>query len=400
MTSLHDRRATVTGVGLVTAFGPNATETWAAVRDGRSAVRLVDLEGTRVLGAPAPTLDDAEEHNVAMALVAAREALVDAHLRPDDLPQGRTACTVSSSKGGMKSLFALHRGFLEEGTAPAGLWPLVSPAAPGAAVARAMGITGPVVNYAAACATGLHAVIAGAQLIASGEVDVVLAGATDASLVLPLVAAFDRMGVLSRRLDDPEHAARPFDRTRDGFVIGEGAAVLVLEAGERARGRSYARVAGTAWGADAYDLARVKNAHSAIGPLVKQALARAGKTPAQVDYINAHGTGTAANDPTEATAIREALGAAADDVPVSSLKASIGHLLGAAGGVELALTLLAMRDGFLPPTLNLTDADPACDLHHIIGGGITREVRTAVKISAGFGGHIGIVVLERGERSG
>jgi len=175
--------------------------------------------------------------------------------------------------------------------------------------------------------------------------------------------------------------------------------VLVLEAAGRAGGRDYAHLAGIAWGTDAYDLARVRSRRSAIGPLMKDALAQAGRAPGDIDYVNAHGTGTVANDPMEAAAIREALGDAADDVPVSSVKAAIGHLLGAAGGVELVLAVLAMRDGVLPPTLNLNDPDPACALNHVANVAAEREINTAVKISAGFGGHIGIVVLERGERS-
>lgn len=404
MTSTTRHLAAVTGVGLITGFGVSAAETWSAVRAGTSAVRGMDLDGVRVIGAPAPGVPDARsrEPNISMALHVARSALADARIHPEQLPAERTACTVSSSKGGMKSLFGLHRLFLEGGELPADFWERVSPSAPGAAIAAELGIRGPVINYAAACATGVHAVIAGVRLIGSGEVDVVLAGATDASLTLPLVTAFSRMGVLSARLDDPEHACRPFDRTRDGFAVGEGAAVLVLESEERARKhprRSYVHLCGAAWGADAYDLARVRTAHSSIGPLIRSALGRAGMTAADVDYLNAHGTGTQANDPMESAAVREALAEHAEGVPVSSLKPAIGHLLGAAGGAELALTILAMHHGFIPPTLNLTDPDPECRLNHVALAGVERELRVAVKISAGFGGHIGIVVLERGDRN-
>lgn len=404
MTSTHRHRAAITGVGLVSAFGPRASETWSAVREGRSAIRALELDGVPVLAAPAGPLtsEPSPEPNVSLALLASREAVADAGIAAGELAGPRTACTISSSKGGMKSFFRLHRAFLEGEEQPPDFWELVSPSSPGTAVAGEFGITGPLVNYSAACATGVHAVIAGVRLIESGEADVVLAGATDASLALPIVAAFDRMGVLSRRLDDPQRACRPFDRTRDGFAVGEGAAAFVLESAERARtkpSRVYARVAGTAWGADAYDLARVSTAHSAIGPLITHALERAGRTAADVDYVNAHGTGTIANDPMESAAIREALGKNSARVPVSSLKASIGHLLGAAGGVELALTVLAMRDGFVPPTLNLNDPDPLCDLNHVARRGMKRKLNVTVKIAAGFGGHIGIVVLEKGERT-
>jgi len=176
---------------------------------------------------------------------------------------------------------------------------------------------------------------------------------------------------------------------------------MVLESEERARRkpeRVYARVAGSAWGADAYDLTRMSSVHSTIAWLIATALGRGGMSAAEVDYVNAHGTGTQANDPLECAAIREALGEHAMHVPVSSVKPSIGHLLGAAGGAELALTVLAMRDGFIPPTLNLEEVDPQCRLNHVAKQGIEREVRVAVKIAAGFGGHIGIVVLERGGR--
>jgi 3-oxoacyl-(acyl-carrier-protein) synthase len=301
----------------------------------------------------------------------------------------------------MKSLFRMHRAVREGAPVPADFWELASPATPGLSVAREFGVTGPVINYCAACATGVHAVIAATHLITSGEADVVLAGATDASLVQPLVASFERMGVLSRRIDDPSGACRPFDRTRDGFAIGEGAAVLVLESSERARahpGRVYAWVSGTAWGGDAFDLARVSRSRNSIGPLITRALKQAGLGPRHVDYIGAHATGTRDNDPVEASAIREAFGEDTMRVPVSSLKPAIGHLLGAAGGAELALTLLAMRDGFIPATLNLNACDPECTLNHVAKVGIERHINVAVKIAAGFGGHIGIVVLERGDR--
>jgi 3-oxoacyl-(acyl-carrier-protein) synthase len=395
------RCAHITGVGLITGLGGSLQETWSAVREGRSAVRVVTLSGLRVLGAPVP-LDEKldEEPNVTLARDAAAQALRDAGLCASDLDGRRTACTISSSKGGMKSLFRLHEAFRDGQGVPEDFWQRVTLDSPGVAVARDLGIRGPVVNYAAACATGVHAVIAGASMIQHDEADLVLAGAVDASLVEPLAAAFDRMGVLSHRFDDAVHACRPFDRSRDGFAIGEGAAVMVLEAEERLSEEKRAfcpRVAGTAWGADAYDLARVNTEQSAIGPLLVEALERAGQTPDEVDYINVHGTGTIANDPMESAAIRDGLGDAADVVPASSLKPYVGHCLGAAGGVELALTVLAMRDGYLPHTLNLEDPDPACSLRHVTAGGERRQVKVAVKISAGFGGHIGIVVLKRGD---
>jgi 3-oxoacyl-(acyl-carrier-protein) synthase len=404
VTLRRDYGAAITGIGLVTGFGVGRAETWRRVRARESAVRRLDLDGTRILGAPAPASDQtlSAEPTIVMALEAAREALSDARIAPGELPSTRAACTVSSSKGGMKSLLRLHRAFLDGETPPADFWELVSPSSPGTLIAREFGIQGPVINYAAACATGVHAVIAGLALIRSGETDVVLAGATDASLVQPVVAAFERMGVLSRRLDDPAGACRPFDRTRDGFAIGEGAAVLVLESMERANarpGRAYVRVVGSSWGAEAYDLARVSTGPSSIGPLIRKALDDAGILPREVDYVNAHGTGTVANDPVECASIREALGEHATGVPVSSLKPAVGHCLGAAGGVELALTVLAMRDGFLPPTLNLTDPDPECRLNHVPPAGLERDVSVAVKIAAGFGGHIGIVVLRRGDRA-
>ena len=404
MTHRQDYGAAITGIGLVTGLGAGRVETWRRVRACASAVRRLDLDGTSILGAPAPPLDQthSSEPTIVMALEAAREALRDAGIPPGQLASTRAACTVSSSKGGMKSLLRLHRAFLDGEAPPADFWELVSPSSPGTLIAREFRITGPVINYAAACATGVHAVIAGLALIRSGEADVVLAGATDASLVQPVVAAFERMGVLSARLDDPAGACRPFDRTRDGFAIGEGAAVLVMESPEHADlrpGRAYVRVVGSAWGAEAYDLARVSTGPSSMGPLIRRALDDAGISPGEVDYVNAHGTGTVANDPVECASLREALGEHAMDVPVSSLKPAVGHCLGAAGGVELALTVLAMRHGFLPPTLNLTDPDPECRLNHVPPAGLEQPVNVAVKVAAGFGGHLGIVVLRRGDRT-
>ena len=250
----------------------------------------------------------------------------------------------------------------------------------------------------AACATGLVAVLQAAALIRRGDCDVALAGAADASLDPMLLAAFRTMRALARRDGPPAEAVRPWDRARTGFVVGEGAAVLVLERGDHARARGirpYAELAGGALGSDAFHETNLNPDPANLAALLRRALADADVSPSEVDYVNVHGTATRPNDPLECRAIRLALGPHADAASCSANKSQIGHLLGAAGAAELALTCLSLRDGFAPPTLNLTDPDPACDLDGTPLVGRSRRIDAAVKVSLGFGGHLAAAVLRR-----
>jgi 3-oxoacyl-[acyl-carrier-protein] synthase II len=264
-------------------------------------------------------------------------------------------------------------------------------------VAAAFGFQGPCLAPVAACATGLVAVLQGADLIRRGVCDLVFAGAVDASLHPLILGAFARMGALARvRNSCPGQAIRPWDRDRSGFLVGEGGAILILERAGAAetRGREpYAIVRGGALGSDAYHLTDLDPDPTTLANLVTRSLADARMAPSEIDHVNVHGTATRSNDPLECRALRIALGPFADRVACSANKAQIGHTLGAAGAVELAITCLAMRHQFVPPTLNLEVADPACDLDGTPGTGRARQIRAALKLSLGFGGHLAAIVL-------
>jgi 3-oxoacyl-[acyl-carrier-protein] synthase II len=237
-------------------------------------------------------------------------------------------------------------------------------------------------------------------LIRRGACDVALAGSADASLEPMLLAAFQKMGVLARPSDRAAAAAsaRPWDRGRSGFIVGEGGAVLVLERAEHARARGalpYVEVAGGALGADAQHPTSLNPDPAGLARLIARALERADVGPADIDHVNVHGTATRINDPVECQALRRALGGHADRVACAANKSQIGHLLGAAGSAELALECLAVRDGFAPPTLNLDDPDPACDLDGTPHVGRRLPIRGALKLSLGFGGHLAAAVLLR-----
>jgi 3-oxoacyl-[acyl-carrier-protein] synthase II len=247
----------------------------------------------------------------------------------------------------------------------------------------------------AACATGLVAALQGAALIRRGACDLALVGGSDASLEPILLAAFRRMKALAR-VDDPQIAVRPWDRDRSGFLVGEGAAVLVLERLDHARARGitpYAELAGGAIGSDAYHETGLNPDPSGLARVIAQALEASGLGPSEIDAVNVHGTATLGNDPLECRAIRRAFGPEADRLACTANKAQIGHLLGAAGSAELAIAGLSVRERFVPPTLNLDHPDPACDLDGTPRIGQARPIRAILKLSIGFGGHLAAAVL-------
>lgn len=412
MARLGGHRVAVTGIGLITPFAAGREASWQAIRSGQSACRWVDVplphepfgvatppKSMRVAGAPAPPsiLDGGEspEPIVSLALRAASEAWADARLDGCSPDEARLGAVIGTSKGGLRSFVRAFRPIAGEFNG-AESWPLFLPDAPALAIARRFQACGPVHCPVAACATGLASLQRGAELIRDGTCDVVLAGSTDASLTPIVLASFQRLGVLARGFDDPAAACRPFHRRRSGFVIGEGAAVLVLERWEAAVQRG-ARMAGE-WLAgvslgDAAGLTHLDPTGDGLCRLIGDVLDRAGLCPEDIDYVNLHGTGTRENDAVETRGIRRAFGRGADRLRTSSLKGALGHLLGAAGSVETACTLLAMRDGIIPPTLHLNDRDPACDLDYTPHAARPARIRHALKLSLGFGGHLSAAVF-------
>lgn len=391
---------------MVTPCGADRESSWHGLVAGNSAIRWLtelehaqigcDISRTRLAGAPAVlpaemTPGDAALSFDWMSKNAAQEALDDSDLCLSDLNRKRLGVVVGTSKG---SLAAAQRQWLERSDEPSSqpMWTECWANSPATSLAAEYDVRGPVLAPVAACATGMVSICRGVELIQDGQCDVVLAGSVDDSLCEILWASYRRLGVLARLRDiEPELSCRPFDRDRQGFLMGAGAAVVVLERLDdvEARGHQpYAEWLSGAMLSDALALTQVSQDAAGLTRLIQDVLRRGHVTASELDYINLHGTGTRENDRYETLGVRQALGRAADHVHCSSLKGTVGHLLGGAGSVEFAAMLLAMRDGIIPPTANLTNADPQCDLNYTPRAARTQAIGTALKLSLGFGGHL------------
>jgi 3-oxoacyl-[acyl-carrier-protein] synthase II len=402
------QRIVVTGVGAVTPLGPDVPDTWTALLEGRcgiSRIEAFDTGGfsTRIAaevrdfdapGACDLTPKDARrlDRFVLLGLAAAREAVADAGL-PLPLPDGdRCGVYVGSGMGGLVTLseqFDVLRRRGPDRVSPFLVPMMICDMASGQ-ISISLGARGPNMAVVSACATGAHAIGEGAAAIRDGRADVILAGGAEAVITPIGIAGFAAARALSTRNDEPQRASRPFDRERDGFVMGEGAAVVVLEREDLARRRGariYAEVAGYGASADAYHLTAPPESGEGAVRCMRQALAGAGLDPSGVDYLNAHGTSTPLNDRAETAAIKAAFGAAAGSLAISSTKGAMGHLLGAAGSVEAVVAIKAIESGVVPPTLNYEHPDPACDLDYTPNRAHRLAVRTAMTNSFGFGGH-------------
>ena len=398
---------------MVTPAGSDRESSWQRICHGPAATTWLDMPGLpfRAAGAPLPNTFEncARDPVVAIALRAAREAVVDAQLDPRQLDHWRTGCVIGTSKGGLRT-FATAVECERNGSqkldvaSPAANWSDFFPHAPAAAVAQEFDLRGPALCPVAACATGLVSVQRGVELIRQGYCDTVLAGSSDASLQTVILASFRRLGVLAHGFDHPGMACRPFDRHRSGFLIGEGGAVLVLESWDTAKARRvtpYAEWLSGDVAADPSGMTRMEQPPASLQRLISEVVRRAKITPEEIDYVNLHGTGTQPNDVCETRALHGSLGDVAGRFACSSLKGTIGHLLGGAGSVELAATLLALRDGIVPPTLNLEERDPECDLDYTPRKLRRTPLQTALKLSLGFGGHLAAAIVRRwGSRAG
>ncbi len=397
-------KVVVTGLGLATGFGFGLEPNWRAIRQGRSAARFLDLPvapgSPPYAGFPIPHPDKRPFQHLFKTALDVRE---DARLDDPSINPDRAATVVGFGKGDLHLLSRIHERFVRREPGfeqDLAAWWRTWPSLASNALAAVRGFRGPCLAPVAACATGVVAVIQAADLIRRGACDLALAGAGDSTLEPLVLAAFRNMGVLADVPggNDPTRAVRPWNRDRSGFLVGEGGALLVLEREDHARARGvlpYAEVAGGAIGGDAHHITGLDPDPSHLASLIALALERSGVAPDEIDHVNVHGTATKANDPLECRALRLALGARADHVACSANKSQIGHLLGAAGAAELVLTCLAIRDGFVPPTLNLTDPDPVCDLDGTPHVGRSRPIRAALKLSIGFGGHLAAIVLRQ-----
>lgn len=407
------RRVVVTGLGAVTPLGIGVPASWDGLVSGRSGVGLItrfdatDLP-VRIAGEvkdfdPLAYVDRKRARHLdrftQFAVAAAIEAREQSGLRIEEEPE-RVGVVIGSGIGGMETFEAQHRIMMEKGpgrVSPFFVPMMIANMAAGE-VSIELGARGYISCPVTACATGANAVGEAYRAIVQGDADVIFAGGTEAGITPMAVAGFSSARALSSRNDEPERASRPFDRDRDGFVLAEGSAVLVLEELEHARRRGaaiLAEVAGYASVGDAYHVTapdpEARGATKAIRTVLEQARCR----PDQLGYINAHGTSTVYNDRSETLAIKQALGQAAYRVPISSTKSMTGHMLGAAGAMEAMVSILAMVHGIIPPTINLEHPDPECDLDYVPGEAREQAVRVAISNSFGFGGHNVVLLFRR-----
>jgi 3-oxoacyl-[acyl-carrier-protein] synthase II len=406
MSVVQDREpVVVTGAGVVSCLGTSVDEFWANITAGRNgAARILAFDPTgfhsevacEVKGFdPDARMSKKQSRRMArfsqFAVYAAIEAVQNAGLDIPNMDPSRIGCIVGAAAGGFDVLDEQYTSFIKNG--PKNGNPLAVPKTisnmAACTVAINLGITGPNMAVLSACATGGHNLAMAKMLIQSGYADVVIAGGTEATITPMVVDAYGCMGVLSTRNGDPAHASRPFDRDRDGFVIGEGAGIMVLESLSHAKKRG-APVLGTFLGfgmtSDASSIAIPEPEGRHAARAMTLAAADGGINLDDIQYVNAHGTSTSVNDAVETKAIRLAFGQHADTLMVSSTKSMIGHTLGAAGAIEAIVAVLSLRDGIVPPTINLENPDPACDLDYVPGSARRTPLRHAISNSFGFGG--------------
>jgi 3-oxoacyl-[acyl-carrier-protein] synthase II len=411
------RRAVVTGLGAVTPIGHTARAYWENLIAGTSGVATIscfDPSGLDVRIAaevkgfdPTIAMDRKMARRmsrfVQFAMAAATEAVEEsgldfASLTPEQ--RDRVAIIINTGGGGLEQIIEGTETLREKGNGQVSPFaiPALSGSMAGCQVSIKYGTTGPVITQVAACASSVIAFLDGLRLIREGEVDVAIVGGSEANLVPIAFAALGNMGALSRRNDDPARASRPFDRDRDGFVFGEGAAVAVLESAEHALARGakiQAEVLGGGLTADAFHISAPEPTGRGAAAAMTKALKASNVAPDEVDYIVAHGTSTPLNDVTETKAIKTSFGDHARKVAISSPKSMVGHLLGAAGAVSALAAIGAIREGVVPPTINLDNPDPDCDLDYVPNEKRARKVQTAIINGFGFGGQNAVTVFRR-----
>lgn len=407
------RRVVFTGIGMVTPLGLDVASNWDALTHGRSGIgRITRFDPapyeTQIAGEvkgfePTAYMDRKEvrrtDRFTHLAVAAAAQALKDAKL--ETVPDAdRVGTAIATGVGGLETL--IDQVILMEQRGPSRLSPFLVPMlmanAASAQCSMQFGLKGPSLTHVSACASSSHAIGESGEIIRRGQADIMVTGGSEAA-VLPLaIGAFSTMHAMSRRNDDPERASRPFDKDRDGFVLSEGSAVVVLEEREHAlrRGaRIYGELVGYGATADAYHITSPSPEGEGNARAMRMALAQAGLAPTDIDYINAHGTSTQPNDREETAAIKQVFGEHARKLAISSTKSMSGHLLGAAGAFEAIACLLAIGSGCLPPTINYTTPDPALDLDYVPNTARSAAIKTALSNSMGFGGHNASLILAK-----
>lgn len=407
-------RVVITGMGCVTPLGNTLEETWSNMVNGKSGVGYIsrfDAETfpTKIAAEvkdfdPEKYIDKKDikkfDRFCFFALAAAEEAVKQAGLDKYEYNQDRAGCCIGAGIGGFKVIEDTQEAYL------AGGFKKVSPFfIPGAIINIANGLVsikynlkGPNISIVTACATGTHSIGDAARIIERGDADIMVAGGSEAAITPLAVAGFGNMRALSRRNDEPERASRPFDKDRDGFVIGEGSGVVVLESLEHAKARGakiYGEVVGYGMSSDAYHITLPASDGNGARRCMESAIKDAGITPDKIGYVNTHGTSTPQGDILESKAIKSVFGESAYKVKISSTKSMTGHLLGAAGAVEGIITMMSINDGIIPPTINIDNQDPECDLDYTPNKAVKHEYEYGLSNSFGFGGTNASLVFKK-----
>ncbi|WP_335972518.1 beta-ketoacyl-[acyl-carrier-protein] synthase family protein [Streptomyces sp. CA2R106] len=420
---MSGRRVVITGIGVLAPGGVGVKDFWGLLAEGRTATRgITFFDPAPFRSRVAAEIDFCPEaHGLGpqeirrmdraaqLAVAATREALEDSGLDLGALDPHRVGVTVGSAVGATTGLDTEYRVVSDGGRlaevdhryAVPHLYDYLVPSSFAAEVAWAAGAEGPSAVVSTGCTSGIDSVGHAVELIREGSADVMVAGSSDAPISPITVACFDAIKATTPRNDDPEHASRPFDGTRNGFVLGEGAAVFVLEelgAARRRGARIYAEIAGYASRCNAFHMTGLRPDGVELAEAIRVALDEARLDPSAVDYVNAHGSGTKQNDRHETAAFKRSLGAHAYEVPVSSIKSMVGHSLGAIGSIEIAASALAIRNDVVPPTANLHTRDPECDLDYVPLTAREHRTDTVLTVGSGFGGFQSAMVLAAPER--
>ena len=403
----NDRRVVLTGLGAITPVGNDVETFWSSLKNGRSGIRLIEGFDTSAYDChiggevrnfdPKPYFENPKDVRrtdrfAQLAMAASHMAVEDGGIDLNTVNHERFGVIVSSGIGGLRTLQDQHDILASKGpsrTSPFTIPMLISNMASGL-ISMEFGLRGPNLCIVTACATSNNAIGESWRMIKFGDADIFLAGGSEASIVPIGLAGFSAMKALSTRNDEPERASRPFDRDRDGFVMSEGAGVVIVEELEHAKARGakiYCELAGYGLSADAYHMTAPPPEGEGAARAMQLALEHAQLRPDQVDYINAHATSTGLGDVSETKAIKRVFGSGAKSVAISATKSMTGHLLGGAGAVEAAACALAIRDSVIPPTINLENPDPECDLDYTPNTAREKKVRVVLNNSFGFGGH-------------
>ena len=410
-----DRRVVITGMGVATPLGNELETFWSNLKNGVSGIRRIEAFDTsaydcRIAGEvrdfdPKPFFKNPKDVRrtdrfTQLAMAAAKKSIQDSGIDLERVDRDRFGTLIASGIGGLKTLEDQYNILMNKGPSRVSAFTipmLISNMASGI-VSMEFGLRGPNMCIVTACATSNNSIGESWRIIKFGDADIFLAGGSEASIVSIGLAGFSAMRALSRRNDEPERASRPFDRDRDGFVMSEGAGIVVVEELEHAKKRGakiYCELAGYGLSADAYHQTAPPEDGDGAARAMKMALNHAGITPGEVDYVNAHATSTGLGDISETRAIKTVFGDKAKEVSISATKSMTGHLLGGAGAVETAICAMAIRDGVIPPTINLENPDPQCDLDYTPIKAKEKKIRVAINNSFGFGGHNATLVTTR-----